>query len=51
MPNKKKIIPEQIPVDKPKFKVKLDAKTTIIILNKASLSIWLKRYPEARIIA
>ena len=47
---KKKIIPEQIIIDRPRIKVKLDAKTTIMILKKASLSVWKKRYPEARII-
>ncbi len=33
------------------IKVQLDYKTVITLSRKASLEIWLRRYPEAKVIA
>lgn len=47
---KRSLITHAIAIASKRIKVKLDAKTYILLQNKTLLSNWLERYPNAQII-
>lgn len=42
---------EEIKTSKPKFKLKLDSKTTITLKTKEQLQKWMDLYPKAELIS